>query len=83
MVAGIGGVVALGATVMVTLGSAVATFLWYILAAMQSPAATAASQKDHWKPADKRTVRVIPETKGMGKVLVADPIKGILKFSTV
>jgi len=83
LVAGIGGVIALGAAVITTLGSVVATFLWYILAAMQSPAATAASQKDHWKPADKRTVRVMPETNGMGNVLVADPIKGILKFSTV
>ena len=54
-----------------------ATFLWYNLAAMQSPAATIASQNDHWNPADKRTVRVMPETKGIGTVLVADPIKGI------
>ena len=68
---------------METLGSAVATFLWYILAAIQSPAATAANQKDHWKPADSITVKVIPETKGIGNVLVVDPIKGILKFSTI
>jgi hypothetical protein len=47
LAAGIGGVLAFGAAVMATLDSAEATFLWYILAAMQSPAATAASQKDH------------------------------------
>lgn len=59
-----------------------ATFLWYNLAAMQSAAATTANQKDHWNPADKRTVKVTPETKGMGNVLVADPIKGIVRLNT-
>lgn len=58
------------------------TFLWYNLAAMQSAAATVASQKDHWNPADKRTLRVTPETKGIGNVLVADPIKGTLRLNT-
>ena len=58
------------------------TFLWYNLAAMQSPAATAASQKDHWNPADRRTVRVMPEVNGIGTVLVADPIKGRLMLNT-
>ena len=82
MVTGIGCASAFGAAVMVTLCSAVATFLWYILAAMQSPAATMASQKDHWNPADKRTVRVMPETKGIGNVLVVDHIRGMLKFNT-
>ena len=77
-----GGVLACGAAVMTTLGSVVATFLWYILAAMQSPAATAASQKDHWNPADNITVRVMPDNNGIGNVLVVDPTKGILKFST-
>ena len=49
---------------------------------MQSVAATIASKKDHWNPADRRTVGVMPETKGIGKVLVAEPIKGMLRLST-
>ena len=59
-----------------------ATFLWYNLAAMQSAAATTASQKDHWNAADRRKLRVMPETKGMGNVLVVDPIKGTLMLNT-
>ena len=49
---------------------------------MHSVAATMASQKDHWNPAARRTVRVMPEARGIGKVLVAEPIKGMFKFST-
>ena len=73
---------ALASYVTVVAEGAGATFLWYNLAAMQSPAATAASQKDHWNPADRRTLRVMPETKGMGNVLVVDPIKGTLMLNT-
>jgi hypothetical protein len=58
-----------------------ATFLWYNLAAMQSPAATTASQKGHWNAADMRTLMVTPEAKGTGSVLVVDPIKGTLKLN--
>jgi hypothetical protein len=50
---------------------------------MQSPAATAASQKDHRNPADIRTVKVTSEAKGMDTVLVADPIKGTLMLNTL
>jgi hypothetical protein len=76
-------VVVEGTVAVVTAGCwVVATFLWYNLAAMQSAAATTASQKDHWNPADRRTVKVTPEAKGMGNVLVVDPIKGRLKFNT-
>ncbi len=57
-----------------------ATFSWYSLAAMHSVAATMASQNDHWNPAAKRTVRVIPEAKGIDNVLVAEPIKGMLRL---
>ena len=49
---------------------------------MHNPAATAASQKDHWNPADKRTLMVMPEANGIGTVLVADPIKGRLMLNT-
>ena len=59
-----------------------ATFPWYILAAMHSVAATTASQKDHWNPADRRTVRVMPSMNGIGNVLVVEPIKGMLRFIT-
>lgn len=49
---------------------------------MHNPAATTASQKDHWNPADKRTVKVMPEAKGIGNVLVAEPVNGMVKFNT-
>jgi len=49
---------------------------------MHNVAAITATQKDHWNPADRRTVKVMPETKGIGNVLVAEPIRGMLKFST-
>ena len=49
---------------------------------MHNAAATIASQKDHWNPADKRTVKVMPEAKGIGNVLIADPLNGMLKFNT-
>ena len=63
-----------------------AIFPWYSLAAMHNIAATTANQKDHWNPADKRSVIVMLETKGIGKVLVvnvlvAEPINGILRLN--
>ena len=73
-------VVVEGTVAVVTAGFwVVATFLWYNLAAMQSAAATTASQKDHWNPADRKTLMVTPDAKGIGNVLVAEPIKGRLK----
>lgn len=47
---------------------------------MHNAAATTANQKDHWNPADKRTVNVMPEAKGIGNVLIVDPINGKLRF---
>jgi len=61
---------------------AMATFLWYNLAAMQSPAATTASQKDHWNAADRRTLMVVPGIRACGNVIVVDPIKGTLMLNT-
>ena len=54
---------------------------------MHNVAATTANQKDHWNPADKRTVNVMPEMKGIGNVLVVnvlvvEPINGILRLNT-
>ena len=55
------------------------SLLWYIRAAMHSPAATAASQKGQKNPVEIRTVTVTPGTKDVDSVLVEDPLSGIFK----
>jgi hypothetical protein len=49
---------------------------------MQSAAAMEASKKDQWNPADRRTLIVMPDVKGIGNVLIVEPIKGRLKSNT-
>ena len=60
-----------------------ATFLWYNLAAIHSAAPTTATKKDHWNPADNRSVMLIPGKKGIDNVLVVEPINGTLRLNTI
>ena len=50
---------------------------------MHKAAPTTATPKDHSNPADNKTVMFTPDTKGIDKVLVVEPIKGILRLNTV